>query len=184
VQCTAKHSQTSTGKIARNITTTTEVYVLVLVYVFVNLASLREGSTVTREDGEVDSDEGEGEEEEEVYVNAMHRNASQGTSQPVPEMSTSQGGTSPLPHHHHHHGGMNGPSSSVDALRAVLAKIVGSCTSVQLGMAKVFITVAQAVFTSTLASGLRAQIPGIDPTTIRDAGFGAGGECGNSAGDL
>jgi hypothetical protein len=34
----------------------------------------------------------------------------------------------------------------------------------------VFITVAQAVFTSTLASGLRAQIPGIDPQTIRDAG--------------
>lgn len=34
----------------------------------------------------------------------------------------------------------------------------------------VFITVAQAVFTSTLASGLRAQIPGIDPETIRDAG--------------
>lgn len=33
-----------------------------------------------------------------------------------------------------------------------------------------FITVAQAVFTSTLASGLRAQIPGIDPQTIRDAG--------------
>ena len=30
---------------------------------------------------------------------------------------------------------MSGPSSSVDALCAVLAKIVGLCTSVQLGLA-------------------------------------------------
>lgn len=65
---------------------------------------------------------------------------------------------------------MNGPSSSVDALRSVLTKIVGLCTNVQLGMAKVFITVTQAVFTSTLASRLRAEIPGIDPTMIRDVG--------------
>jgi hypothetical protein len=115
------------------------------------------------EEEEVDGDEGM-----RVKVRRRRKSMSmQCTSQPVPEMSTSQGGTSPLPHHHYH-GGMNGPSSSVDALRAVLTKIVGLCTNVQLGMAKVFITVTQAVFTSTLASGLRAQIPGIDPTMIRD----------------
>jgi hypothetical protein len=57
---------------------------------------------VTREG--VDSDEGVGgdegdSEEEEVYVNAMHHDAPQGTSQPVPEGQ--YGGISPPPHYHH-----------------------------------------------------------------------------------
>jgi hypothetical protein len=81
---------------------------------------------------EVDSDAEVGsDDEEEVYVNAMHYKALQGTSQLVMERQTRRNITTATTPH----GGISGPSSSVDALCAVLAKIVGLCTSVQLGLA-------------------------------------------------